>query len=104
MSVRPITVRPISYFRSHTRECLQLVNSEMHHLLLTRHGTGQACIIPMQDTHVLWHLQDRPVRELEANLKSAYALWMNAKQKHEQWEGMLLHENTSGQWHKLRGV
>ena len=89
MSVRPLKVLPISYARRHFREVVRRASYEAEHVLLTRHGKPQACLIPMRDTRVLWQLQDRPVAEMEARIKTGYERWLKAKRADEEgWPGM----------------
>jgi len=97
MSIRPVKAMPISYVRSHTKEVLNLVNSERH-VLLTKHGKPAACIIPYHDARVLWQLQTRPVEEMDERLKAAYARWLRAKSLDEKWEGIELDDKKWVSW------
>ena len=95
MSIRPVKALPISYVRSHTKEVLKFINDGPRHVLLTKHGKGAACLIPMHDARVLWQLQTRPVEEMDSRLKAAYTRWLRAKGLDEKWEGTELDE---GKW------
>lgn len=98
MSVRALRTVPVSYFRSHTRDCLVRVSDELEHVLLTAYGKPKACLIPWRDTRVLWQLQDRPVKELEDRLRKTYARWRKAKALHEGWTGTTLDEGDWRDW------
>jgi len=90
MCVRPLHVLPISQFRRHTKKVLRRVSYDLEHIMLTSHGKGRACLIPMRDARVLWQLQNRPVKEMEDRLRTTYAQWLSAKTLDEAWEGMEL--------------
>ncbi len=102
MSVAPVIQVPITYFRSHTKECLHRINHMGEHIMLTGHGKWKATIIPVHHTRPLWQLQRRPIKDVEARIKSTYAALLEAKATEDGLRGVRLHEWFYSDWAGLQ--
>lgn len=98
MTVRPLTIVPISAFRSHTKACLNRVTKDYEHLKLTYRGKGHAAVIPIEDALVLWQLQGRPLKELEDRMAKTYAAWTKAKAFQEAFDAAEIDGSSWRRW------